>query len=201
MGKIDIDKFICSLLSNPINVGIRIKIESALKEQDLYFMESIKEIVSIKPLMEPEYDPHSLPVGDDSNLPRFDESKYHPRTEKKKELTEFEKAIADIADYCRKHTDVTPERFAHKFSQLILDAAEYTLKPKFEKALSEVKGNIEDEYEKGYRKAIKNAESYLENILEEEDCKFGCSEWTELRAEYESLDSFIRAFRNYIKGE
>lgn len=48
---------------------------------------------------------------------------------------------------------------------------------------------------------IKKACDFFEENIEEEDCKFGSSEWTELRAEYKSLDSFIRAFRNYMKGE
>ena len=46
----------------------------------------------------------------------------------------------------------------------------------------------------------KTCEFFEENI-KEEDCKFGSSEWTELRAEYESIDSFIRAFKKYMKGE
>ena len=48
---------------------------------------------------------------------------------------------------------------------------------------------------------IEKAAEFFEENIKEEDCKFGSSEWTELRAEYESLDSFIRAFKNYIKGE
>ena len=48
---------------------------------------------------------------------------------------------------------------------------------------------------------IEKACEFFEEYIKEEDCKFGSSEWTELRAEYESLDSFIRAFKNYIKGE
>ena len=47
---------------------------------------------------------------------------------------------------------------------------------------------------------IEKACSFLEENIEEEDCKIGSSEWTELRAEYKSLDSFIRAFREYMKG-
>lgn len=48
---------------------------------------------------------------------------------------------------------------------------------------------------------IEKATEFFEENIKEEDCKFGSSEWTELRAEYESLDSFIRAFINYMKGE
>ena len=48
---------------------------------------------------------------------------------------------------------------------------------------------------------IDKACEFFEEYIKEEDCKFGSSKWTELRAEYESLDSFIRAFKNYIKGE
>ena len=46
---------------------------------------------------------------------------------------------------------------------------------------------------------IDKACEFFEEYIKEEDCKFGSSEWTELRAEYESLDSFIRAFKNYMK--
>ena len=48
---------------------------------------------------------------------------------------------------------------------------------------------------------IEKACDFFEENIEEEDCKIGSSEWTELRAEYKSLDSFIRAFRKYMKGE
>ena len=48
---------------------------------------------------------------------------------------------------------------------------------------------------------IKKACDFFEENIEEEDCKIGSSEWVELRAEYKSLDSFIRAFVEYIKGE
>lgn len=48
---------------------------------------------------------------------------------------------------------------------------------------------------------IKKACGFFEENIEEEDCKIGNSEWTELRAEYKSLDSFIRTFVEYMKGE
>lgn len=48
---------------------------------------------------------------------------------------------------------------------------------------------------------IEKACDFFEENIEEEDCKIGSSEWTELRAEYKSLDSFIRAFVEYMKGE
>lgn len=48
---------------------------------------------------------------------------------------------------------------------------------------------------------IEMACDFFEENIKEEDCKIGSSEWTELRAEYESLDSFIRAFKNYMKAE
>lgn len=48
---------------------------------------------------------------------------------------------------------------------------------------------------------IEKACDFFEENIKEEDCKIGCSEWTELRAEYKSLDSFIRAFVKYMKGE
>ena len=48
---------------------------------------------------------------------------------------------------------------------------------------------------------IEKACDFFEGNIEEEDCKIGSSEWTELKAEYKSLDSFIRAFENYMKGE
>ena len=48
---------------------------------------------------------------------------------------------------------------------------------------------------------IEEACEFLEENIEEENCKIGSSEWTELRAEYKSLDSFIRAFVEYMKRE
>ena len=48
---------------------------------------------------------------------------------------------------------------------------------------------------------IEKACDFFEENIKEEDCKIGGSEWTELRAEYKSLDSFIRAFVEYMKGE
>lgn len=48
---------------------------------------------------------------------------------------------------------------------------------------------------------MEKAEKFFEENIEEEECKIGCSEWTELRSDYKSLDSFIRAFRRYMKGE
>ena len=48
---------------------------------------------------------------------------------------------------------------------------------------------------------IEKAVQFFEENIKEEDCKFGSSEWTELKADYESFDSFVRAFRNYMKGE
>ena len=48
---------------------------------------------------------------------------------------------------------------------------------------------------------IEKACDFFEENIEEEDCKFGSSEWTELRADYKSLDSFTRAFVKYMKGE
>jgi hypothetical protein len=48
---------------------------------------------------------------------------------------------------------------------------------------------------------IEKACDFFEENIEEEDCKIGSSELVELRAEYKSLDSFIRAFVEYMKGE
>ena len=48
---------------------------------------------------------------------------------------------------------------------------------------------------------IEKAEKFLEDNLTEEDCKFGWSEWTEVKSGYDSIGSFMRAFRNYMKGE
>lgn len=48
---------------------------------------------------------------------------------------------------------------------------------------------------------IEKAEKFLEDNLTEEDCKFGWSEWTEVKSGYNSIDSFMRAFRTYMKGE
>lgn len=61
-----------------------------------------------------------------------------------------------------------------------------------------------DKYDVEYTRTdafIEKACDFFEENIEEEDCKIGSSEWTELRAEYKSLDSFIRAFIEYIKGE
>jgi hypothetical protein len=48
---------------------------------------------------------------------------------------------------------------------------------------------------------IEKVVKFFEENIEEENCKIGSSEWTELRAEYKSLDSFIRAFVEYMKGK
>lgn len=48
---------------------------------------------------------------------------------------------------------------------------------------------------------MEKAEKFFEENIQEEECKIGCSEWTELRSDYKSLDSFISAFRKYVKGE
>ena len=48
---------------------------------------------------------------------------------------------------------------------------------------------------------IEKACDFFEEYIEEEDCKIGSREWVQLRAKYESLDSFIRAFVEYMKGE
>lgn len=47
---------------------------------------------------------------------------------------------------------------------------------------------------------MEKAKNFFEENIQEEECKIGCSEWTELRFDYKSLDSFIRAFRKYVKG-
>jgi len=48
---------------------------------------------------------------------------------------------------------------------------------------------------------IEKACNFFEENIKEEDCKIGSSEWIELRAEYKSLDSFIRAFVGFMKEE
>jgi len=48
---------------------------------------------------------------------------------------------------------------------------------------------------------IEKACNFFEENIKEEDCKIGSSEWIELKAEYKSLDSFIRAFVEYIEGK
>ena len=48
---------------------------------------------------------------------------------------------------------------------------------------------------------IKKAEDYFWDCLNEEQCQFGVSEWTELRADFESIEAFIRGFIHHIKGE
>lgn len=62
--------------------------------------------------------------------------------------------------------------------------------------------NTDEDVEYTHTEAfIKKACDFFEENIKEEDCKIGSSEWTELRAEYKSLDSFIRAFVEYMKGE
>lgn len=73
----------------------------------------------------------------------YKDSKLIETESKQEEITEFEKAIADIADYSRRHADVTPNEFAHKFKDTILDSAKATLQPEFNK-----------KYKCGYFKAI-----------------------------------------------
>lgn len=51
------------------------------------------------------------------------------------------------------------------------------------------------------QEVIERAKSFFEDNLTEEECKFGISEWIEVKTSYESIDSFIRAFEHYIKGE
>lgn len=46
---------------------------------------------------------------------------------------------------------------------------------------------------------MEKAEKFFEENIKEEECKIGCSEWTELRSDYKSLDSFISAFRKYME--
>ena len=48
---------------------------------------------------------------------------------------------------------------------------------------------------------IEKAEKFLEDKLTEEGCKFGWNEWTKVKSGYNPIDSFMRAFRNYMKGE
>lgn len=48
---------------------------------------------------------------------------------------------------------------------------------------------------------LKKAEEFFEDHLTEEDCKFGSSEWVEVKTDFGSIDLFMRAFRNYMKGE
>ena len=69
--------------------------------------------------------------------------------------------------------------------------------------LSKLSGHIDKDSVEYIRKDafIKKACDFFEENIEEEDCKIGSSEWVELRAEYKSLDSFIRAFVEYMKGE
>jgi hypothetical protein len=68
---------------------------------------------------------------------------------------------------------------------------------------SKLSGHIDNDSVEYIRKDafIEKACDFFEENIEEEDCKIGSSEWVELRAEYKSLDSFIRAFIEYMKGE
>ena len=69
--------------------------------------------------------------------------------------------------------------------------------------LPKLSGHIDKDSVEYIRKDafIEKACDFFEENIEEEDCKIGSSEWVELRAEYKSLDSFIRAFVEYMKGE
>jgi len=48
---------------------------------------------------------------------------------------------------------------------------------------------------------IEKAEKFFEDNLTEEDWEYRCIELTEVKTNYVSKDSFIRAFRNYMKKE
>ena len=67
--------------------------------------------------------------------------------------------------------------------------------------LPKLSGHIDNDSIEYIRKDafIEKACDFFEENIEEEDCKIGSSEWVELRAEYKSLDSFIRAFVEYMK--
>ncbi len=47
--------------------------------------------------------------------------------EPKTNLTEFQKAVADIADYARRHPNVTPQEFADHHAELILEKASHEI--------------------------------------------------------------------------
>lgn len=47
---------------------------------------------------------------------------------------------------------------------------------------------------------IEKASEFFEDHFTEENCKFGISEWTEVKSGFESLDSLKRAFKNYMEG-
>ena len=48
---------------------------------------------------------------------------------------------------------------------------------------------------------IEKAKDFFEEYLTEEECKFGTSEWIEVKSYSDSIDSFISSFENYIKKQ
>lgn len=48
---------------------------------------------------------------------------------------------------------------------------------------------------------IEKAEKFLEDKLTEKDCKFSWNEWTKVKSGDTPIASFMKEFRNYMKGE
>lgn len=75
------------------------------------------------------------------------------------------------------------------------------------KYLKEIKDKLlEDTPEQNVEKIntdafIEKAEKFLEDNLTEKECKFSWGDWTKVKSGDTPIASFMRAFRNYIKGE
>ena len=48
---------------------------------------------------------------------------------------------------------------------------------------------------------LERAEKFLEANLTDKDCKFNWGDWAKVRSEETPITSFMREFRNYMKGE
>ena len=46
---------------------------------------------------------------------------------------------------------------------------------------------------------IEKVKDFFEDYFTEEDCKIGSAEWVEVKTDFDSIDSLIRAFENHIK--
>ena len=46
---------------------------------------------------------------------------------------------------------------------------------------------------------IEKVKDFFEDYFTEEDCKIGSAEWVEVKTDFDSIESLIRAFENHIK--
>lgn len=49
------------------------------------------------------------------------------------------------------------------------------------------------------KQLIEKTVGFFEDYLTEQDCKFGSSEWTEVKADFETKDDFISAFKHHME--